>query len=135
MSLFINRINMRYGRLLVVKHAGKDKKNRHLWLCKCDCGNEKIVAASNLSSGKSKGIIKMKKQFKKVINSLTNWNANNLWCGYKELNNETQITISQLKKLMKILKKAGIVQHLATFDKCGKFNGSGWFLIGRCYLG
>ena len=29
------------GRLLVLSHAGKDHRNKHLWLCRCDCGNEK----------------------------------------------------------------------------------------------
>jgi len=54
MPKFLDRTGMKYGRLLVVKHAGKDKRNKHLWLCKCDCGAEKIVVADNLSSRKSK---------------------------------------------------------------------------------
>lgn len=56
MPTFKNRIGLRYGRLLVISHAGKsnDNRNKHLWLCKCDCGNEKIVSSCNLSSGKSK---------------------------------------------------------------------------------
>ncbi len=50
---FKNRIGDRYGRLTVIDYAGKDKRGKHLWLCKCDCGNEKIVVSDNLSSGKS----------------------------------------------------------------------------------
>lgn len=50
---FKNRIGDRYGRLTVIEYAGKDKRGKHLWLCKCDCGNEKIVVSDNLSSGKS----------------------------------------------------------------------------------
>ncbi|MBP9479755.1 MAG: transposase [Sebaldella sp.] len=38
MGIFKNRVGDRYGRLLVVSHSGKDKRNKHLWLCKCDCG-------------------------------------------------------------------------------------------------
>ena len=63
MPRFLDRTNMRYGRLLVIKHAGKDKRNKHLWLCKCDCGNEKVVVADNLSSGKSKSCGCLKKEF------------------------------------------------------------------------
>ena len=37
----------------MIEHVGKDKRGKHLWLCKCDCGNEKIVVGDNLSSGKS----------------------------------------------------------------------------------
>ena len=54
MAKFKNRVGERYGRLLVTSHAGKDARNKHLWLCKCDCGNEKVVVSDNLSSGKSK---------------------------------------------------------------------------------
>lgn len=54
---------MRYGRLLVIKHAGKDRRNKHLWLCQCDCGNKKVVVADNLSSGKSKSCGCLKAEF------------------------------------------------------------------------
>lgn len=50
MSRFKDRIGDQYGRLTVVSHAGKDHRNKHLWLCKCTCGNTKIVVADNLSS-------------------------------------------------------------------------------------
>lgn len=63
MPRFLDRTNMRYGRLLVIKYAGKDKRNKHLWLCKCDCGNEKVVVADNLSSGKSKSCGCLKREF------------------------------------------------------------------------
>ena len=63
MPKFRDRINERYGRLLVVSHAGKDYRNKHLWKCVCDCGNEKIVVSDNLSSGKSKSCGCLKKEF------------------------------------------------------------------------
>ena len=63
MPRLLDRTNMRYGRLLVIKHAGKDKRNKHLWLCQCDCGNKKVVVADNLSSGKSKSCGCLKAEF------------------------------------------------------------------------
>jgi hypothetical protein len=63
MPKFLDRTNMRYGRLLVKEHKGKDDRGKHLWLCECDCGNEKIVVADNLSSGKSKSCGCLKKEF------------------------------------------------------------------------
>lgn len=63
MPRFLDRTNMRYGRLLVIKHAGKDKRNKHLWLCQCDCGNKKVVVADNLSSGKSNSCGCLKAEF------------------------------------------------------------------------
>lgn len=53
MPRFKDRTNNRYGRLIVLSHAGKDHRGKHLWLCLCDCGKEKVVVSDNLSSGKS----------------------------------------------------------------------------------
>lgn len=50
---FKDRTGDRHGRLMVLSHAGKDHRNKHLWLCLCDCGNKKVVVSDNLSSGKS----------------------------------------------------------------------------------
>lgn len=40
----------RYGRLTVVRRVGR-RGHSTTWLCRCDCGKEKIVASSNLRSG------------------------------------------------------------------------------------
>ena len=53
MPRFKDRTNDKYGRLTVISHAGKDHRNKHLWLCLCDCGNKKVVVSDNLSSRKS----------------------------------------------------------------------------------
>lgn len=44
----------RYGRLTVLGYAGAGKFNRALWLCRCDCGVEKIVTGHCLRHGLSK---------------------------------------------------------------------------------
>lgn len=38
----------RFGRLIAIRRAGKDKRNNALWLCRCDCGNDVIRATSEL---------------------------------------------------------------------------------------
>lgn len=43
--------NNRYGNLLVIKPAGKDKRGEYKWLCRCDCGNETVVYGSHLRKG------------------------------------------------------------------------------------
>jgi hypothetical protein len=47
----IDMTGQRYGRLLVLRCAGKDQHGILLWLCQCDCGNEKIAYRTNLRSG------------------------------------------------------------------------------------
>lgn len=63
MPRFKDRANDIHGRLTVLSHAGKDHRNKHLWLCLCECGNEKIVVSDNLSSGKTNSCGCLKKEF------------------------------------------------------------------------
>lgn len=50
LSAFRDRTGERYGRLVVIKHMGKDHRGKHIWLCQCDCGQQKIVVGDNLSN-------------------------------------------------------------------------------------
>lgn len=47
----LNLINQRFGRLVVIAPA-KNKGKRTQWLCKCDCGKEKIALTESLRAGK-----------------------------------------------------------------------------------
>lgn len=42
-----------FGKLTVVGRVANDKHNKARWLCRCDCGNEKIILGSNLLSGRT----------------------------------------------------------------------------------
>jgi len=45
----------KFGRWAVLRHDDRtDSLGRHFWLCRCDCGNEKVVGADFLIWGKSK---------------------------------------------------------------------------------
>ena len=43
----------RFGRLVVIREYGRDKWGKVLWLCKCDCGREKVVCGSSLTRRKN----------------------------------------------------------------------------------
>jgi hypothetical protein len=43
-----------FGGLIYLGPAGRDGKNRLLWLCRCNCGTEQAFNASNVKRGKSK---------------------------------------------------------------------------------
>lgn len=47
-------MGMKFSRLFVKSEAGSNKKKLKQWLCVCDCGNEKVVAGSDLISGNTK---------------------------------------------------------------------------------
>ncbi len=44
----------RYGHWTVVSFAGLNVKRRGTYLCRCDCGNERVIAGSNLKNRTSK---------------------------------------------------------------------------------
>lgn len=47
-------IGQRFGRLTVVAEAPRQSKEARFWLCRCDCGGEKIVRTWRLNSGYTK---------------------------------------------------------------------------------
>lgn len=46
-----NLIGQKFGRLTVIEFYGKRTNGHGLWLCRCDCGNTKVVEASALKYG------------------------------------------------------------------------------------
>jgi hypothetical protein len=51
----IDIVGNRYGRLVVVSYSHADPKNfKAMWLCKCDCGNSKIIMGGSLKQGHTK---------------------------------------------------------------------------------
>ena len=51
----IDLTGKRFGRLVVLKDAGRNKWGSYLWECKCDCGIIKNISSSNLNSARSCG--------------------------------------------------------------------------------
>lgn len=46
-----NRIGLRYGKLTVIAEVEAGPDGKFQWLCKCDCGNEKIAKGNGLGNG------------------------------------------------------------------------------------
>lgn len=64
----INLIGQRFNKLIVVEKAedyiSPKGKHESKWLCKCDCGNEKIIRQSDLRSGRTKSCGRCKSYLK-----------------------------------------------------------------------
>jgi hypothetical protein len=52
MGKFVDLTGQRFGRLTVIERA-PNKGRRTMWLCKCDCGTEKVICQEDLHSGKT----------------------------------------------------------------------------------
>ena len=48
---FIDLTGQKFNRLTVLERVENDKNGCVRWLCRCDCGNEVAVSASNLKNG------------------------------------------------------------------------------------
>ena len=44
---------MKFGKLTVINRIGSNKHHTALWLCKCECGTEKIIPSGPLLKGES----------------------------------------------------------------------------------
>ena len=44
----------KYGRLTVVDFVPKENTKLSFWLCRCECGNEKVIWSGHLTSGDAK---------------------------------------------------------------------------------
>lgn len=51
MPNFIDRTGQRFGKLTVLKEAGRNKNKKVLWKCACDCGKETTVPSGALVTG------------------------------------------------------------------------------------
>lgn len=53
MPKFIDRVGQKFGRLLVLEEAGRNRLKKVLWKCKCDCGNVVTRTGGALVTGGS----------------------------------------------------------------------------------
>lgn len=53
-ATFIDLTSRQFERLFVVQYIGKNKHRGSRWLCKCECGNEKVINGQALLSGGTK---------------------------------------------------------------------------------
>lgn len=50
----LNLIGQKFGKLIVISLTGKNKWGNLKFLCKCDCGGQKIVPSASLRDGRTK---------------------------------------------------------------------------------
>jgi hypothetical protein len=43
----------RYGRYVLIERQANDERKQERWLCRCDCGTERVVRLAHLRHGKS----------------------------------------------------------------------------------
>lgn len=78
----LDLVHRQFGKLHVVKFVGMHPKTgRSVWQCRCDCGNVRNVAGSNLMTGNSTscGCLQVKHG-----HGATKTRVHNIWVGMKQ---------------------------------------------------
>lgn len=110
-------IGKKFEKLTVISLDRKDNNNKKYYLCKCDCGNEKIIRSDSFVTGKTKSCGCLSKEFNKsqkgqkvkditgqIYGRLTalyrldktNKYYNSFWICKCECGNEVEVRLSQL---------------------------------------
>ena len=67
MAIVKDLTGQRFGRLVAVSCVGRTKNGNAKWLCKCDCGGEKVVASWGLVSERTSSCGCIKKEQNQVM--------------------------------------------------------------------
>lgn len=73
----------RFGRLTALLYVGTGNDGKATWLCKCECGNKKIVRGSDLKSGKQISCGCRKKEGTHTTHGKTNARVHRIWANMK----------------------------------------------------
>lgn len=87
MGKFNDLTGQRFGRLTVMKSAGKSSDRQYKWLCQCDCGKVIEVKSGNLHSGNTKSCGCLRKEQPAVLNATHGESKTRLyhiWCAMKD---------------------------------------------------
>lgn len=90
MGSFIDITGQTFGRLYVVKQVedqvAQNGRRRKMWLCKCECGNAKVINGDNLKSGYTQSCGCLQKQRAHEANTVhgdTDSRLYNVWSAIK----------------------------------------------------
>lgn len=92
MGRIVDLTGQKFGKLTVIKLHGFNKRNKAIWECKCDCGSDKIVMATN--------------------SNLRNWKLPSCGCWAKEIELENK----KRERIGKTYNKLTIIDYAYTKD-------------------
>ena len=82
----IDLTGQKFGRLTVIKNAGRDKYRQAVWLCECDCGNTSVVNGGDLRSGNTKScgcLNREKVSSRRKTHGLSKTRLHRIWRGMR----------------------------------------------------
>ena len=86
-TMLVDLRGKKFGRLVPIEVVGSDKYSKHIWKCKCDCGNTTYATTGLLTSGKTKSCGCYKQdEFKQRVTThgMTNTRVYGIWQQMKD---------------------------------------------------
>ena len=110
-----NLVGQKFNRLLVIADVGNNKWGSSLWLCKCDCGIEKVVIGDNLKRGctKSCGCLRSAAETRQKISEAAKLRTGENGSNYRHGLKGTKAYNNQINAKHRALKKS---QMAANYD-------------------
>jgi len=83
MSAFIDLTGQRFGKLIAIESTKGDEHGNRLWLCKCDCGKEKVIIGASLTAHKTKscGCLRNSRENHAHTHLYSGTPTYSVWCG------------------------------------------------------
>lgn len=103
----VDMVGQIHGRLIVIERYGHDGFGNITWLCRCDCGNEKVIAGASLRSGNTRSCGCLQKERASEVHSLPEGVAafndllSKMQHGAESRGYEWQLTDEQVARLTK----------------------------------
>lgn len=82
MPRIVDMRGLKFGRLEVIEEVGRDNAGNKTWLCRCECGNEKVITGGNIRAGHSLscGCFRLEQLRKKVTrHGMRHTRVYNVW--------------------------------------------------------
>lgn len=79
MSVAVNLIGQRFGRLVVLRKTDMRVSNSPVWVCRCDCGNTRDISGTSLRSGTSASCGCFRRENTRALNLSHGQRSTPLW--------------------------------------------------------
>jgi hypothetical protein len=132
MGKYLDLTGKRFGRLLVIEDAGRNRLGCALWLCHCDCGNDVVISSRSLQVGtQSCGCLRVEKASRpRTLNN--NWKGDAIKAQSGRSRAERWFTKKGL--MCEFCGKPAIDRHHKDGNTANNSKDNVQFLCRRCHM-
>ena len=81
----IDLTGMKFGRLTVIERRGQNKLRHAVWLCRCECGNEKLISSKDLKEKNTNSCGCLRREIAKESNTTHGKTGSRLYAVWRNI--------------------------------------------------